>query len=138
MKSKMFLLTSGIHTPKSEVVNLQSCDFSNRSCIFATQALPLVVKLLRAGCGFGTFTVKTEMERSRLVTLLAMHKARRTTEVLLSQYIDIVQDLSVHFVKEAPGTAHDRDSPLILGVTVHVHYLGRDGKWPGGQIDYSM
>lgn len=136
VNSKMFLLTSGIHTPKSEVVNVQSCDLSSRSCIFATQPLPFVVKLLRAGCGFGTFIVKTEVERGRLVTSLATHKARGTTEVLLSQYIDLVQDLSVHFVVGAPGTAHDRDNPLILGVTVQT--LNRDGKWVGGHIDYSM
>lgn len=135
VNSKMFLLTSGIRTPKSEVFDLQSVTLEESSCIFQTQPLPFVVKLLRAGCGFGTFIVKTEEQRSKLLVSLATYKARGTRDVILSQYIDLIHDLSVHFVVGAPGSAHDRNNPRILGVTVQT--LTPDGKWVGGHIDYS-
>ncbi|KAJ4396741.1 hypothetical protein N0V93_000963 [Gnomoniopsis smithogilvyi] len=135
INSKMFLLTSGIRTPKSEVFNLQSISLDESSCIFQTRSLPFVVKLLRAGCGFGTFIVRTEAQRSILLASLTTYKARGTTDVILSQYIYAVHDLSVHFIVGAPGNAHDRNNPLIMGVTVQT--LTPDGKWVGGHIDYS-
>ncbi|KAJ4411256.1 hypothetical protein N0V82_009072 [Gnomoniopsis sp. IMI 355080] len=136
INSKMFLLTSGIRTPTSEVFDLQKVVLDAPSCIFQTKPLPFVVKLLRAGCGFGTFIIKTEAQRNNLLASLTIYKARGTTDVILSQYIDLVHDLSVHFVVGAPGTAHDRNAPLIMGVTVQT--LTTEGKWVGGHIDYSM
>lgn len=138
VNSKMFLVTSGMRTPASEAVDLQSIDLDSSSSVFGTRSLPFVVKLLRAGCGFGTFIVRTEAQRRALLASLAAHKARGTAEVLLSRYVDLVQDLSVHFVVGAPGTAHDRRSdagPLVTGVTVQT--LTADGKWVGGHIDYA-
>lgn len=136
INSKGFLLTSGIHTPPSEVVNLQNVELADRSSLFWTRPLPFVVKLYRAGCSFGTYIVKTERQRDEMVGAMAKYKSRGTTEVLLSTYIDLVQDLSVHFFVGAPGTVHDRDNPQILGVTVQT--LTDAGKWVGGHIDYSM
>lgn len=135
INSKMFLLTSGIRTPKSDVFDLQKTVLDGSSCIFQTRPLPFVVKLLRAGCGFGTFIVKTEVQRSNLLKSLAFYKSRGTKEVILSEYVELVKDLSVHFVVGAPGTLHDRDNPLIMGVTVQT--LTEEGKWVGGHIDYS-
>lgn len=136
INSKKFLLTSGIHTPPSEIVNLQAVDLADKaSSVFWTRPLPFVVKLYRAGCSFGTYIVKAEHHRDAMVGAMARYKSRGTTEVLLSKYVDLVQDLSVHFVVGAPGTVHDRDNPLILGVTVQT--LTREGKWVGGHIDYS-
>ncbi|CAN8098565.1 unnamed protein product [Discula destructiva] len=135
VNSKMFLLTSGIRTPRSEVLDLQKLALNDPSGIFQQQPLPFVVKLPRAGCGFGTFIVKTEAQRSKLLVSLVTYKARGTTDVILSQYIDLVHDLSVHFVVGAPGSAHDRNNPLIMGVTIQT--LTSDGKWLGGHIDYS-
>ncbi|KAI3396004.1 hypothetical protein diail_575 [Diaporthe ilicicola] len=137
VNSKKFLLTSGMHTPPSEIINLQAVGLADKaSCAFWTRPLPFVVKLYRAGCSFGTYIVKSEHQRDAMVGAMANYKSRGTTEVLLSQYIDLVKDLSVHFVVGAPGTVHDRDNPLIMGVTVQT--LTRDGKWVGGHIDYSM
>lgn len=136
INSKMFLLTSGIHTPRSDIFDLQRTDLDAPSCVFQRRSLPFVVKLLRAGCGFGTFIVKTEVQRSHLLESLATYKIRGTQDVILSQYIDLVHDLSVHFVVGAPGTTHDRDNPLVMGITVQT--LTADGKWVGGHIDYSM
>lgn len=135
LNSKRFLLTSGIRTPPSEVFDVQTLALDDPSCVFQTRALPFVVKLLRAGCGFGTFIVKTEAQRAALLASLAVYKARGTADVILSQYIDLVHDLSVHFVVGAPGTAHGRDNPLVMGVTVQT--LTAEGKWLGGHIDYS-
>lgn len=136
INSKTFLITSGMHTPRSEMIDLRSMRFDDSSCVFRTQTLPFVVKLCRAGCGFGTFIVKTEAQRNKMLASLGTYRARGTTGVILSEYIDLVQDLSVHFVVGAPGTLHDRSNPLIIGVTVQM--LTSDGKWVGGHIDYSM
>lgn len=136
VNSKTFLITSGMHTPPSELVDLRSMGFDKSSCVFRTRTLPFVVKLCRAGCGFGTFIVKTEAQRDKMLASLVTYRARGTTRVMLSEYIDLVQDLSVHFVVGAPGTLHDRSNPLIIGVTVQT--LTSDGKWVGGHIDYSM
>lgn len=137
VNSKGFLLTSGMRTPPSEVVDLQAVDLADRSsCVFWARPLPFVVKLYRAGCSFGTYIVKAERQREEMVGAMARYKARGTTEVLLSTYIDLVQDLSVHFFVGAPGTVHDRDNPQILGVTVQT--LTEAGKWVGGHIDYGM
>lgn len=135
VNSKMFLTTSGMRTPHAQVVDLQSVTLDDPSSPFRTESLPFVVKLCRAGCGFGTFIIKTEAQRDKMVSSMATYKARGTTQVILSQYIDLVLDLSVHFVVGAPGTTHDRDNPLIVGVTVQT--LTADGKWVGGHIDYS-
>lgn len=136
VNSKGFLLTSGIRTPPSEVVDLRGVDLDDRSCVFWTRPLPFVVKLYRAGCSFGTYIVKAERQRAEMVGAMARYKERGTTEVLLSTYVDLVQDLSVHFFVGAPGTVHDRDNPRVLGVTVQT--LTDAGKWVGGHIDYSM
>ncbi|KAJ0120982.1 solid-state culture specific atp-grasp domain protein [Diaporthe amygdali] len=137
VNSKKFLITSGMRTPPSEIINLQAVDLTDKSsCVFWTRPLPFVVKLYRAGCSFGTYIVKAEHQRGTMVGAMTKYKSRGTTEVLLSKYIDLVQDLSVHFIVGAPGTVHDRDNPLILGVTVQT--LTHDGKWVGGHIDFSM
>lgn len=135
INSKMFLLTSGIRTPRSEVFDLQETVLDGEPCVFQTRPLPFVVKLLRAGCGFGTFIVRTEAQRKNLLNSLAIYKLRGTKDVIISEYVELVQDLSVHFVVGAPGTVHDRDNPLIMGVTVQT--LTAEGKWVGGHIDYS-
>lgn len=135
LNSKGFLVQSGMRTPPSEVVNLQTVDLADKSRLFWARPLPFVVKLYRAGCSFGTYIVKTEHQRQDMVGAMVKYKARGTTEVLLSKYIDLVQDLSVHFFVGAPGTVHDRDNPQILGVTVQT--LTDAGKWVGGHIDFS-
>lgn len=135
VNSKMFLLKSGIRTPKSDIVDLQALPLDGPSGILQERPLPFVVKLLRAGCGFGTFIVKTEAQRSSLLRSLATYKTRGTADVIVSHYIDLVQDLAVHFVVGAPSNANDRNNPLILGVTVQV--LTANGKWVGGHIDYT-
>lgn len=137
VNSKGFLLTSGMRTPPSDVVDLRDLDLDDRSsCVFWTRPLPFVVKLYRAGCSFGTYIVKNERQRGEMVGAMERYKARGTTEVLLSTYVDLVQDLSVHFFVGAPGTLHDRGNPQVLGVTVQT--LTGAGKWVGGHIDYSM
>ena len=136
INSKAFLLTSGIRTPPSEILNLQGVELADRSCALWSRPLPFVVKLYRAGCSFGTYIVREERQRDGMVGAMARYKARGTTEVLLSKYIDLVQDLSVHFFVGAPGTVHDRDNPQVLGVTVQT--LTDGGKWVGGHIDFSM
>lgn len=137
INSKRFLVTSGINTPPSDIFDLQNVDLADhRSCVFWTRPLPFVVKLYRAGCSFGTYIAKTEDQRREMVGAMAKYKARGVTEVLLSKYINLVQDLSVHFVVGAPGTTHDRGNPLVQGITVQK--LTTDGKWIGGHIDYSM
>lgn len=136
INSKTFLITSGIRTPRSEVVDLKSVLIGEPSCIFRTRTVPFVVKLCRAGCGYGTFIVKSEAQRDKMVASLVKYQARGTTEVILSEYVDLSLDLSVHFVVGAPGTTHDRGNPLIIGVTVQT--LTSDGTWVGGHIDYSI
>jgi hypothetical protein len=155
INSKKCLVTSGIRTPKSEVISLQqmedldtedgdSCgdadenDNNNhiqkRTNILRTRPLPFVVKLCRAGCGFGTFIATTEAQRRDMLASMRRYRARGVDEVLVSEYIDLVQDLSVHFVIGGAGSAHNHADPLILGVTVQS--LTPGGKWVGGHIDY--
>lgn len=136
LNSKSFLITSGIRTPRSAVIDLRRVVLDEPSCVFRTRSLPFVVKLCRAGCGFGTFLVTSEAQRDKMVASLTAYKARGTAEVILSEYIDLVHDLAVHFVVGAPETLHDRNDPLIVGVTIQT--LTADGKWVGGHIDYSM
>lgn len=137
INSKKFLITSGIHTPASEIIDLRHItNLADPSSVLATRPLPFAVKLCRAGSGFGTFLVTNEHKRTAMLASMAAYKARGTTEVILSEYIDLVQDLSVHFVVGAPDSAHNRSDPLVMGVTVQK--LTQDGKWVGGYIDYSM
>lgn len=136
INSKAFLITSGIHTPPSELIKLKSASLGDPESVFRTRSLPFVVKLCRAGCGFGTFIIKSEAHRNKMLASLDVYQTRGTAEVIISEYIDLALDLSVHFVVGAPGTPHDRNNPLIVGVTVQT--LTQDGKWVGGHIDYSM
>ncbi|KAK8050532.1 ATP-grasp domain-containing protein [Apiospora phragmitis] len=138
INSKKYLLTSGMRTPPSTITDLQTTDLSptsSSSSLFHTRPVPFVVKLCRAGCGFGTYLVRSEPERAATLTALATYRRRGVGEVLVTDYVDLAEDLAVHFVVGAPGTAHDRDNPLILGVTVQTLTAG--GKWTGGHIDYS-
>ncbi|RYP40286.1 hypothetical protein DL767_001829 [Monosporascus sp. MG133] len=135
INSKKFLVTSGIRTPASEIVSLRGTDITDRSSIFSARPLPFVVKLCRAGCGFGTYIVTNESRREEMLAAMDKYKARGVDEVLISDYIDLVQDLSVHFLIGAPTSEHNRSNPLILGVTVQT--LTKEGKWVGGHIDYS-
>lgn len=136
INSKKYLVTSGIQTPPSEIVSLTETDIESPSSIFSARPLPFVVKLCRAGCGFGTYIVTTESRRRDMLEAMERYKSRGVDEVLVSEYVDLVQDLSVHFLIGAPGSENDHDNPLILGVTVQT--LTKDGKWVGGHIDYSV
>ncbi|KAK8088080.1 hypothetical protein PG997_003041 [Apiospora hydei] len=108
---------------------------ASSSSLFHTRPVPFVVKLCRAGCGFGTYLVRNEAERESTLAALATYQRRGVGEVLVSDYVDLAEDLAVHFLVGAPGTAHDREDPLILGVTIQTLTAG--GKWVGGYIDYS-
>ncbi len=135
INSKKYLVTSGIRTPPSEIISLRNTEIADPSSIFSTRSLPFVVKLCRAGCGFGTYIVTSESRRSDVTRAMEKYKARGVDEILVSEYIDLVRDLSVHFLIGAPSAEHNRDNPLILGITVQT--LTKEGKWVGGYIDYS-
>lgn len=135
INSKKYLITAGIRTPASEIISLRHTDIADPSSIFSTRPLPFVVKLCRAGCGFGTYIVTAESRRKDVLGAMEKYQARGVDEVLVSEYIDLVQDLSVHFLIGAPTSEHNRTNPLITGVTVQT--LTDDGKWVGGYIDYS-
>ncbi|KAK8095895.1 ATP-grasp domain-containing protein [Apiospora kogelbergensis] len=137
INSKKYLVTSNMRTPPSIIVDLQTADLSSSSSssLFHTRTVPFVVKLCRAGCGFGTYLVRSEEERHATLSALARYQRQGVGEVLVSDYVDLVEDLAVHFVVGAPGTTHDRTNPLILGVTIQTLTAG--GKWVGGHIDYS-
>lgn len=132
MNSKRYLITSGIQTPASEMVSLVG-DID--SSILSSKRLPFVVKLCLAGCGFGTYIITTEDRRKDMFAAMTKYKERGGTEVLVSAYIDVKQDLSVHFLVGALGDGRNRDNPLFLGVT--VQNLTEKGHWTGGTIDYS-
>ena len=133
INSKQYLITSGIRTPKSEIVTLEDAEMD--ISIFSCRKLPFVVKLCRAGSGFGTYLVTTEDRRKEMLAGLTKYKQRGGKEVLISEYIDLKQDLSVHFVIGAPDSNGNRENPSIVGVTVQT--LTGDGHWTGGMIDYS-
>lgn len=133
INSKQYLITSGIRTPKSAIVTLEDAEMD--TSIFSCRKLPFVVKLCRAGCGFGTYLVTTEGRRKEMLAGLTKYKQRGGKEVLISEYIDLKQDLSVHFVIGAPDSNRNRENPSIVGVTVQT--LTGDGHWTGGMIDYS-
>lgn len=135
INSKKFLITSGIKTPRSAIVDLQDIDLSSYDTILSSRPLPFVLKLCRAGCGFGTYIVKTEIQRQEMLIAMRKYKQRGVTEVLVSDHIDLVQDLAVHFVIGAANSERNHENPLILGVTVQT--LTPEGKWVGGYIDYS-
>ncbi|KAK8139113.1 hypothetical protein PG984_002493 [Apiospora sp. TS-2023a] len=138
INSKKYLVTSGMRTPPSIIIDLQTTNLSSPTSspsLFHTRPVPFVVKLCRAGCGFGTYLVRNESERASTLAALTIYQRRGVGEVLLSDYVDLSEDLAVHFLIGAPGTAHDRSNPLILGVTIQT--LTPGGKWTGGHIDYS-
>ncbi|KAL8777330.1 MAG: hypothetical protein Q9213_007910 [Squamulea squamosa] len=129
INSKKYLITSGIKTPASEMISLADAE------ILSSRKLPFVVKLCLAGCGFGTYIVTTEDRRREMLAAMTKYRGRGGVEVLVSDYIKLKEDLSVHFVIGAPDDQHNRDNPLILGITVQS--LTLDGHWTGGCIDYS-
>ncbi|KAH6655903.1 hypothetical protein BKA67DRAFT_251731 [Truncatella angustata] len=135
INSKKFLITSGIKTPKSVVVNLQDMNLDSPESVLSTTTLPFVLKLCRAGCGFGTYIVTDEGRRRTMIDAMRKYQHKGVTEVLVSEYIDLVQDLAVHFLIGAADSERNHDNPLILGVTVQT--LNKEGKWVGGHIDYS-
>lgn len=136
LNSKEFLVRAGIKTPPSQLVNLQTTALGgDGASVFAARPTPFVVKLCRAGCGFGTYLVTSEAKRQQTLAALVAYKQRGVTDVLVSDYVDRVEDLAVHFLVGAPGSERGRSNPLILGVTVQT--LTPDGKWVGGYIDYS-
>ena len=130
MNSKRYLVTSGIRTPASEMVSLVT-----DSSMLINRSLPFVVKLCLAGCGFGTYLVTTEDRRQDMLAAMTTYKDRGGTEVMVSDYINLQHDLSVHFVIGAPDDHRNRENPLFLGVT--VQNLTLKGHWTGGSIDYS-
>ena len=132
MNSKRFLISSSIQNPASEIVSLvDGID----SSILSSKRLPFVVKLCLAGNGFGTYIITTEDRQKDMFAAMTKYKERGGTEVLVSAYIDLKQDLSVHFLVGALGDERNRDGPLFLGVTVQD--LTENGHWTGGSIDYS-
>jgi ATP-grasp domain len=133
MNSKRYLISSGIHTPESEIVDLaveNTPDFVLRS-----RALPFVVKLPLATSGHGTWLITTEARRYDMLMAINKFIARGGKEVLVSSYVNTKQDLSVHIVIGAKGDERDRDNPLIVAITVQNLTVG--GHWTGGRIDYS-
>ncbi|KAK3996163.1 hypothetical protein QBC44DRAFT_318299 [Cladorrhinum sp. PSN332] len=131
INSKDYLLTSGIYTPPSELVTL---DNIGPDSIFATRPLPFVIKLFRAGCGFGTFLVTSEDRRREMLAAMATYKERGTPTVIVSKYVDVKLDLSVHFFIGAPEDERNHSNPIILAVSIQT--LTDNGKWVGGHIDY--
>lgn len=127
INSKEYLITSGIRTPPSTLMPLDEASLATLD----EHPLPFVIKLCRAGCGFGTFIVTTEQRRLETRSALILLQQRGVRSFILSAYVDLVEDLSVHFVV---GPDH-REDPHIVGVTVQT--LTATGKWTGGYIDYS-
>lgn len=133
LNSKLYLATSGIQTPASEVVGLP--DEDSTDSILATRALPFVVKLFLAACGFGTHLVTTEDRRTTMLAAMAEYKKRGGSRVLVSEYINAKRcDLSAHFVIGAPENKRNRNNPTIVGVATQS--LTPDGQWTGSSIDY--
>ncbi|KAH8671439.1 hypothetical protein BX600DRAFT_434545 [Xylariales sp. PMI_506] len=135
INSKAFLIEAGMRTPASTQINLQEIAVDDPAVEFNARPLPFVVKLCRAGCGFGTYIVTSEARRGAMLEAMRTYRGRGVGNVLVSDYVDLVQDLSVHFLIGAAESEHNHDNPLIVGVTVQT--LTEDGKWTGGHIDYS-
>ena len=136
LNSKLFLLTSGIRTPPSEVVNFTDDIETSQDFILSTRPLPFVVKLFLAGCGFGTHLVTTEERRKIMLAAMADYKKRGGTQVLLSKYINAKRDdLSAHFIIGAPTDVRNRENPLIMGVCMQS--LTTNGRYTGSSIDYA-
>ena len=134
LNSKRYLLTSGIRTPPSKIVSIANeTDLS--TSVLGLKPLPFVVKLLLSCAGYGTHIVTSEARRAEMLAAILMHKFRGGTEILISDYVNMVQDLSVHFVVGAPTDHHNRDNPLFVGTT--VQNITSDGIWSGGMIDYA-
>lgn len=129
INSKKYLITSAINTPASEIISLTDSD------VLSSRKIPFVVKLCLAGSGFGTYLITTEDCRKEMLAAMIKYRERGGEEVLVSDYINLKEDLSVHFVIGAPDDENNQENPLILGVT--VQNLTLDGHWTGGCIDYS-
>lgn len=135
INSKKFLVTSGMRTPASSIVDLQELNLDDSNVVLQARPVPFVIKLCRAGCGFGTFIVTSEESRRKMLTAMHKYKARGVTEILVTDYIDLVADLSVHFLIGSAESERNHDNPLIVGVSIQT--LTSDGKWTGGNIDYA-
>ncbi|KAJ9616566.1 hypothetical protein H2200_000285 [Cladophialophora chaetospira] len=133
LNSKLYLVTSGIRTPASEVVNLTHDVLTDG--MLATRKLPFVVKLFLAACGFGTHLVTTEDRRKIMLAAMAEYKKRGGSQVLVSEYVNAKRcDLSAHFVVGAPDNKRNRNNPTIVGIATQS--LTPDGQWTGSSIDY--
>ena len=132
LSSKEYLITSAIQTPASEMVKLAP-EPSGTSAL-RDRPLPFVVKLCLAGCGFGTHIVTTEDRRKSMIAAMTDCKGRGIGRVMVSEFIDLKQDLSAHLVVGAPNDEKNKQNPLLIGVT--VQNLTENGHWTGGSIDY--
>jgi hypothetical protein len=130
MSSKRYLITSGIRTPESEMVNLVTDN-----TVLISRDLPFVVKLPLAASGYGTWLVTTEARRHDMLAAMTKFTARGGTEVLVSAYVNTKQTHCAHFVVGAMGDERGRDNPLLVAVT--AQNLTASGHWTGGRIDYS-
>lgn len=133
MFSKKYLITAGIKTPDSEMISLK--DVELKTFLPSHRPLPFVVKLCLAGCGFGTFIVTNERRRKEMLAAMVEYKKKGGVEIMLSKYIDLKADLSVHYMVGAPGDVNDKNNPLLVAVT--VQNLTENGHWTGGSIDYA-
>jgi carbamoylphosphate synthase large subunit len=129
INSKKYLITSGIKTPASEMISLTDPD------VLSSRKIPFVVKLCLARFRFGTHLITTEDRQKEMLAAMIKYRERGGEEILASDYINMKEDLSVHFVIDAPIDENNQENPLIIGIT--VQNLTLDGHWTGGCIDYS-
>ena len=114
------------------MVNLDNSD--KHGSILNSRALRFVVKFPLATSGYGTWLTTTEARPQGILKAMTRFEARGSKEVLVSEYLNVKQDLSAHVVVKAKGDITDRDNPLLVAVT--VQNLTTRGHWTGGSIDY--
>lgn len=132
INSKRYLVTSGIRTPRSDLLNMAEDDAKG---VLSERALPFVVKLPWAVGGCGTFIVTSEDRRKTMLQSISEYLAKGRTEVLVSDYVDAAMGLSPHLFVGPLSSPTNKYKPAFLGTT--FQQLKEDVVWLGATIDYS-
>jgi hypothetical protein len=101
--------------------------------VLKNQPAPFVVKFCKASMANGTFIVRTEENREKMLVALQRYQDRGGKEVQLSDFIKSTRpSYGVNFFVGR----YNRNHPLFTGATEQV--FSSTGAWAGGIIDYSI
>jgi hypothetical protein len=119
--SKEAILKSGMPQPKSFVIETENCNIRSIP-------LPFVLKSTHGLSGDGTWLIKTEDQRDRIIQLIYKRKYDR---IIVS---DFVQDIQNNYCLQF-YVSKTEEGDKFLGVTCQV--VDDNGGWEGSYINFN-